>query len=258
MVGNLILPDTNLTATIRTTTGTSIDGNEESFRNAGTQPLTLNEDNYFDSPRIIASRTNELAFADQLPGNKSMEITLNLSTSQRTVSPFIDLDRLAAIFVSNRVNAPVSNYITDSRVTTIQDDPTAFTYHTKPIELEFEATSIRVIVSAHVNQYTDVRAFYSIMKSPNEEPIYYPFPGYRNRISSGQVIDVSLNDGTPDKLYNNNSSLGYVSGDLSFIDLEFNVDNLEPFNFFSIKLLGTSTNQAFPPRFRDLRVIGLA
>jgi hypothetical protein len=77
-------------------------------------------------------------------------------------------------------------------------------------------------------------------------------------LASGEVIDITKNDGTPDKQYSRNNALGYEQGDISYIDLEFNIDNLEPFNFFSVKLLGTSTNQAFPPRFRDLRVIGLA
>lgn len=258
IINALVLPDATLTATVRTTSGTSIGGNEDSFLNAGTIPLTLNEDNYFDSPRVIASRINELAFADQLPGNKSLEITLNLSTDQPVISPIIDLDRLGAIFVSNRVNNPISDYITDSRTSSSTEDPTAFTYQTKPIELEFPATSIKVLVEAHVNQYTDVRAFFAVMKSAEEEPIYYPFPGYRNRLESGEVIDIAKNDGTPDKQYNRNSALGYIQGDISYVDLEFNMDNLEPFNFFSVKLLGTSTNQAFPPRFRDLRVIGLA
>jgi len=258
IISALVLPDATLEATVRTTTGTSISGNEESFRDAGTVPITLNEDNYFDSPRIIASRINELAFSDQIPGNKSLEITLNLSTDQPVISPIIDLDRLGAIFVSNRVNSPITDYINDPRTGSVSDDPTAFIYHTKPIELEFPATSLRVLVESYVNQYTDVRAFFAIMKNASENPIYYPFPGYRNRLASGEVIDISRNDGTPDKQYNRTSALNYYPGDSDFIDLEFNIDNLEPFNFFSIKLLGTSTNQAFPPRFRDLRVIGLA
>jgi hypothetical protein len=258
IINTLVLPDATLTATVRTTTGTSIDGNEESFLDAGTVPLTINEDNYFESPRVIASRINELAFADQLPGNKSLEITLNLSTDQPVISPIIDLDRLGAVFVSNRVNNPISDYINDSRTSSSTEDPTAFTYQTKPIQLEFPATSIKVLVEAYINQYTDVRAFFAVMKSAEKEPIYYPFPGFRNRLASGEVIDITKNDGTPDKQYSRNNALGYEQGGISYVDLEFNIDNLEPFNFFSVKLLGTSTNQAFPPRFRDLRVIGLA
>ena len=41
-------------------------------------------------------------------------------------------------------------------------------------------------------------------------------------------------------------------------DYEFTIDNLPTFRYFSIKLVGTGTNQAQPPRVKNLRVLALA
>ena len=231
---------------------------EISFENEEFVPLSLDEDNYFSTPRIVASRANETANLTNNFQNKSMEVRFNLATTDYRLSPVIDLDRVGMILVSNRVNNAITDYATDSRVSTIKDDPSAFIYATKNIQLEIPATSIRVIVSAYINPYADLRALYSITTNPSEDPIYYPFPGYSNRIESGEVIDTANNDGTSDTFVPKNDTLGFDSNEIAFKDYEFTVDNLESFRYFSIKLVGTSTNQSYPPRLRDLRVIAVS
>jgi hypothetical protein len=258
IVQTVVHPETRLSAEIRTTSGTSISGSEISFENEGFTPLSIDEDNYFSTPRIVASKVNETSRLTNVTANKSMEVRFNLRTSDSRLTPVIDLDRVGMILVSNRVNNVITDYVTDSRVSTIKDDPSAFIYATKNIQLEIPATSIRVIVSAYINPYADLRALYSITTNPSEDPIYYPFPGYSNRIESGQVIDVANNDGTSDTFVPKNNTLGFDSNEITFKDYEFTVDNLESFRYFSIKLVGTSTNQSYPPRLRDLRVIAVA
>jgi hypothetical protein len=244
---------------LRTISGTSIDGSEESFLDRGTQVIKLNQNNFFENPRIIASRVNERLFLNNLiQGNKSLQLTLNLSTTNQYLSPVIDLDRVGMILASNRVNAPVTAYSLDERISLIETDPNAFVYVSKPIGLEVPATSIRVIVSAHLNIYNDLRALFAIMKDPNETPVYYPFPGNGNISGDGRTINVSYNDGRPDLPLKVTSKLGFLSEELNFLDYEFTVNNLESFKYFSIKLIGASTSQTYPPRFRDLRIIALA
>jgi hypothetical protein len=258
IVQTVVHPETQLNAEIKTTSGTSISGSEISFENEEFVPLSLDEDNYFSTPRIVASRVNETTKLTNNLQNKSMEVRFNLATADNRLSPVIDLDRVGMILVSNRVNNVITDYATDSRVSTIKDDPSAFIYATNNIQLEIPATSIRVIVSAYINPYADLRALYSITTNPSEDPIYYPFPGYSNRIESGQVIDPANNDGTSDTFVPKNDTLGFDSNEIAFKDYEFTVDNLESFRYFSIKLVGTSTNQSYPPRLRDLRVIAVA
>ena len=252
-------PQTTITASMRTISGSSVDGAEESFLDRGTQSIKLNQNNFFENPRIIASRVNERLFLNNIiAGNKSLQMTLNLSTTNQYLSPVVDLDRVGIILVSNRVNNPVSDYVNDDRVSLLETDPNAFVYASKPIGLEVPATSIKIIVSANLNIYNDLRAMFAIMKDENETPLYYPFPGNGNISGDGRTINISNNDGRPDLPLKVTSKLGFQSEELTFIDYEFTINNLESFKYFSVKLIGSSTSQTYPPRLRDLRIIALA
>lgn len=257
-IQTLNLNKTNISARVRTVSATSINSDQISFIDEGFQDIDLNTNNYFDSPRLIASKVNEKNNLSSLPGNKSFTVNLSLSSSDQRLSPVVDLDRLGMVFVSNRINQPIENYITDNRVSTLSGDPSAFVYATNAISLESPSTSIKVLVAAHVNVYNDLRAFYSIVNDPLDELIYYPFPGYSNLTLSGEIIDPSMNDGTSDKFIQKVDNLNYGNNDSIFKDYEFTIDNLPSFRYFSIKLVGSSTNQAYPPRLKDLRVIALA
>ena len=258
IVENITPAGTNISAAIRTISGTSVNGTEISFVDKGFENITLKGSNYLNSPRLIASRVNETNTLTTLLGNRSFTMALNFGTTNSALSPVVDLHRIAMILTSNRVNQPITNYITDNRTSNIIDDPNAFVYAINPISLESPATSIKVYVSAYLNTYNDVRAFYAIAKDASEELIYYPFPGYSNLLQSGQVIDISNSDGSSDKFVPKSDTLALISSQAQFTDLEFTIDNLPTFRYFSVKIVGTSTNQAYPPRLKDLRTIALA
>lgn len=249
---------TNITASIRTVSGTSVDGLENSFADKGFSNVELNKNNYFDSPRLICSKVNETEKLSTLPGNKSLTLDLFLETNNSYLSPVVDLDRSSIIFVSNRINSPIQNYSTDNRVNTILDDPSAFVYATNNVQLEIPATSLKVLVTAYVNTFSDLRTLYSIKNNPNEASVYYPFPGYSNLTENGRVISQSLSDGTSDKKMIKTDTVGYRPEDLEYKEYEFTISNLPSFKYFSIKLIGSGTNQSFPPRISDFRVIALA
>ena len=258
IVQTMVLPNTSVKAELKSTTAQSIDGPESSFVETETVPINMDEDTFLDSPRMIASRVNELQQLDTRPGNKSMEVIFTLSTADSDISPVIDLDRVGMVLISNRVNQPISDYASDSRASTITEDPTAFIYANKPIALENSGTSIKVLLAAYLNTFSDIRAFYSISDDVESDPIYYPFPGYGNFDVNGNIIDIAKNSGLPDKKLPKTDVLAHGSDDIPFSDYEFTIDNLPEFRYFSIKIVGTSTNQAYPPRIRDLRAIALA
>jgi len=249
---------TDITASIRTVSGTSVDGTETSFLDKGFANVELDKNNYFDSPRLICSKVNETERLNTLPGSKSFTLDLFLESRNSYLSPVVDLDRASMIFVTNRINSPIENYVDDGRVNTLNDDPSSFIYATNNIQLEIPATSLKVLVTAYVNTYSDLRALYSIKNEPNETSIYYPFPGYSNLTSDGRVISQSLSDGTSDKKIVKTDTVGYNVDDLEYKEYEFTVSDLPSFKYFSIKLVGSGTNQAFPPRLSDFRVIALA
>lgn len=258
IVQTMTLRGTNVNASVRTVSGSSIGGNEISFIDQGFEQINLNATNYLETPRIISSKVNESQKLSTLPANKSFTLNVNLSTTNAYVSPVIDLDRVGMIFTSNRVNNPITDYVNDDRVSTLKDDPSSFVYATKPISLETPASSIKVFMTAYVNTQNDIRGFYSITDDPNEELIYYPFPGYNNLTSTGEILNLSNSDGLPDKKVSKVDTVGFDSEILDFREYEFTIDNLPAFRYFGIKLVGSSTNQAYPPRIKDLRVIALA
>jgi hypothetical protein len=258
LVQNLTVQGTSLSAEVRTITSQSLSGNEIPFTDIGFQPITVNAPNYLDSTRIIASKVNEDNKLSNLPGNKSMNMRLILGTTDTKVSPVIDTQRISTILTSNRVNSAIENYATDARVDSIDEDPSAFQYISKEITLENSASSIKIILDAHINLYSDIRAFYTISENQNFDPIFTPFPGYNNLDQRGEIIDFENSDGLSDKFISPSNSVGFISPELEYREYTFTADQLSQFRSYRIKLVMTSTNQVYVPRVRNLRVIALA
>ena len=177
-----------------------------------------------------------------------------MSTVDTRLSPVIDSQRVSAILTSNRVNNVIQDFAVDARVSGIEGDPSAFQYISKEMGLENAATSIKIITAAHQSPYTDIRAFYAIGTDPGFDPIFVPFPGYDNLNDRGQIINIQDSNGRPDTFV----ELIQNGDDTSFQDFTFTRDDLPSFKHFRIKLVLTSTSQAYPPSLRDLRVIALA
>ena len=264
-VQNLTVPGTSINAEVRTISGTSLNtgsgqGSDLPFVDEGYESVALNKNNYLDSPRIIAARVNETnnTSTQDLPGDRSMNLRVNLNTENDLISPVIDTQRISAILTSNRVDNMVSNYIEDNRVDIISEDPNSFQYLSKENVLETSATSIKIIFDAHINDYNDVRALYAISDRENFDPVFSLFPGYNNLNEQGEVIDPSQNDGRTDVLIPKDDASGFTPDELQYREYTFTINNLPSFKAFRIKLDFTSTNQAFVPRMANLRVITLA
>ena len=192
-----------------------------------------------------------------MKGSKSLNLRLFLNTSDTRVSPVVDGQASNIIFTSNRVNSVITNYATDSRVKSVEFDPSASQYISKEMILENSGTSIKILVAAHVHLNSDIRALYAINAKEGQDPIFIPFPGYNNLNSRGQVILAENNDGLPDKLVPKTNSYGFGDS-VEFKEYVFTADDLHSFRSYRIKLILTSTTQVYVPRVRDLRVIALA
>ncbi len=106
-MGVLTLPLTTLTTSIRTTTGKSVNGSEtpfslQSISNA--QSVVLNDNIFFSEPRLVASDINQ---TNEMAGSKSIFTNIIISTSNKNVSPVIDVKRINAFAISNRLNNPI-------------------------------------------------------------------------------------------------------------------------------------------------------
>ena len=63
---------------------------------------------------------------------------------------------MSAVLVSNRVDNLIQDYSIDRRVNTLDDDPSACQYITKEIDLQESASSIKILLDAHINEYNDI------------------------------------------------------------------------------------------------------
>jgi hypothetical protein len=97
--------ETPLDFGIKTTTGKSVDSTTQTayVQDASFSGILANENNFFTSPRMVASEINE---TNSLSGNKSLTLNVTMSTTNNALSPIIDTHRTSAIVFSNKVNSP--------------------------------------------------------------------------------------------------------------------------------------------------------
>ena len=250
-VSTLMPEGTTISGRVRTFTGNSVDGETTPFVDQGFEQISLNNINYFTSPRIIASKINELSRLTDFPGRKSFTMEFTLETQDTKVSPMIDLDRVNVITTMDRINDKIDNYSTDLRVNSLSEDPSAAIYLSRPVRLEKPADGLKVMFDAYRHSTNDIRVMYRIFRpdSPTEYQLFELFPGYDNVDGDGLPIDIAKNSGLPDRRVLPSNGLD------DYREYEFNALNLPPFTGFQIKIIMTGTNFAYVPRIRDLRAI---
>lgn len=251
---------TSVSAVIRTTTGTSIDGTETSFQLLNeVEPVELNSFNNLKSTRIVCSRVNELQqpVFNNVSGRRSFTAAITLNSTDENLSPIINLENSTVEFASNYLNRPVTNFATDSRVNSILDDPHSAIYVSDTVGLSKPASSLKVILGAYRPASADIRVLYSLVRDDSSEieQEFELFPGYENleATSDGgfRVVDPSLNNGKSDVKVPASSAN-------QFLEYEFSANDLGEFSGYSIKIIMSGTDQANAPIISDLRTIALA
>ena len=247
---------TSATGQIKTTSGTSVNGNEISFIDQGYEQVQLESENELQTTRIICSNINEQTY---LSGNKSFTLKVDLTTKDSNLSPLIFWKNSSVEFRSNRLNKPIDDYIGDNRVNSILNDPHAAIYVSNTVRLAQPASALKVILSAYRHSSADFRVLYSLIRpdSSEIEQAFELFPGYDNlTLDNNQdgyydVVDSSKNSGLPDV---------FVPASLKdqFLEYEFSASNLGLFTGYTIKIVMSGTDQSHSPRFKDLRSIALA
>jgi len=255
---NIITPgsSTFINGTIRTISGTSVDGTESSFNDEGFEPVGINVLNTLNSPRIVCSKVNEDQFLSNLPRGKSFTTGITLNSNDSNLSPQINLDTAFTEFRSSRFNKPITDYASDGRVKSIFNDPHSAVYVSNTIFLANPATSLKVILSAYRDQSADFRVLYNLIRSDSGQvdQTFELFPGYDNVTYTDDdgfsVVDASKNSGLPDKFVP-------ASLDNEFLEYEFTANELPLFTGYTIKIVMSGTNQAHPPRISELRTIAV-
>ena len=108
-IGHVVHPDTQLTSTIRTTTGKSVHGSQTPFSTEGVaaaRNVVLGDNIWFTEPKVVASDINQ---TNEMSGGKSLFVSLTMSSNNPNISPVIDTKRINAFAISNRLNNPTVN-----------------------------------------------------------------------------------------------------------------------------------------------------
>ena len=236
-------PGTAISATMRNTTGRTLEQSEGEFSLATVakqKAFDLNTDYYHTAPQIVASAINE---TNEMSGSKSLSMALTLSTPSGSdhLSPVIDTARLSAHLIRNRLYSPVSgttpNFVADT-ANTGGSGPAQ--YITRPIILENEATAIDCRLSAHVPSTAEVEMFYRVSNADDARKM-------------GDLAWIPFNDdGSPDK------AVPPSDDDITFREHQYSVSGTTTFTAFQLKIILKGTSSSYPPRVKDLRGIALA
>ena len=252
---------TSYNLSIRTVSGTSVDGNEVSFVDEGYSAIELDKRTKYTSPRLVCSKINENEYLDNIQRNKSVTVAVQFNTTDKSVSPIYFMDESSITFETSNLNKPITNYSNNNLVksSSLEDDPNNSIYVSNKIRLQNPADSLKVMFNAYRHSSSDIRVLYSLIRPDDDEQVYNKFqlfPGYDNlRDTTGdgfgdQVIDPNKNNGTSDAFVP-------ASKDNQFLEYQYTADNLGEFIGYSIKIIMTGTNQAHVPKISKLRTIAI-
>jgi len=247
------LEGTRLSGFIRSTSATSVSGNETSFSRtteSNERKVPINDNYTFDSNRMIASQINE---TNEMGGIKSYLARINMASNRSNLSPAIDLQRCSWISVSNRINkidssADLASNITFINSTEPEGDNNAAIYVTKKVILENPATALKVILAANRPADATLKLMFKTLSSEDSDSFDdLPYTFFNTTGTSDQAVNSSLGE-------RDFQEYAYSAG----VTDDGIGDPLPEFISFSIKIIMQSTNMAAVPRLSDFRALALA
>ena len=250
IIQTMELPGTSIVGALQSTTGSSVNGTQVSFNRttaANAINVPINEDHYFDAPQIVCSQINETA---QLSGNKSLRLTMNLTSDNALVSPVIDTGRMGAILIGNKMNQ--INSLSDTGtltpylpMTASAGDPSATIYMTKKVTLTQGATALQVLFGAVNMSQSNIKVLYKTLRADSAEnfdDIDWVFFNTTGIPDATVPISKTRYDYKEYKYFVGKNSVGLGT-------------ELPEFVSFAIKIVLQGINSSLPPMVKDFRAI---
>ena len=256
IMGSLVPSRTSITGGFITTSGTSISGSEQSFaKSTTTRALPLNDNYYFPSTNLIASSINE---TNEMGGVKSLSVPITLSSELETVSPVIDTQRMSVIAVANvvdKIDSSADVYPTTiyKPMTEPEGDNHSAIYMTKKVNLETPATSLRILLDISREASADVKVMFKTLRVDDAfsfDEIDYRFFNDDGTLAGSGGPDVEVRPAIRNEFLEHEYTAGVTDDGIG--------NPLDEFISFQIKIVMRTTNQARPPRVRNLRALALA
>lgn len=235
----MVLPRTRTAWSAAITSGRSVAGVEQAYVKGTYAPIRINDNINLRGPAVVASRINETS---SMSGARSLSLRATLNTDSNYISPVIDLSRVSATLVGNKVD----------RQAELEGDgvnvPDVFVEETHPtdgsslakhifrsITLAEPAVGFKVLFAANRPPASDIELYYRVKESGSDA-----------QIASLDWVLVSLDNTVPP---DDDPSL--------FREYEYTINNLSDFDRFQFKLVFKSRNIAAVPRVKDFRAIAL-
>jgi hypothetical protein len=234
---------TSITAALKTTTAKSFAGAETAFQKQTTfGGIKLNQNNEAATLRLVANATSETAEL----GNsiKSLDMNINLVSTDDNVTPMIDLQRTSMTLISNIIDKQVSSGTGGNvPIAYVDENNTSGGSHaarhlTRIITLESDAVGIRVLLEANVPNACDFQLYFRTATSDEivEDKLF----------TLVTAENTNPKDSNPNIFREYKYLIGGQGGDLA------------AFTKYQLKIVMQSTNQALVPVFQSLRAIALS
>jgi hypothetical protein len=162
-------------------------------------------------------------------GANRLKLTSSLSTTDSRISPVVDLDRISLVTFDNIVNN--SSEFEGTR----DDGQCAARYITKSIKLESPADQINIYADAMRPDSSTSIEVYAKFNTLNSTTPFDSLGWTKINLKDGSKIPVSTN--------------------FEFGEVEFEGSSADEFNQVAVKILFKSSDKAFVPEIRNLRVI---
>lgn len=243
-INELNIASTSTDWSARTTSGNSPTEVESPFIRSDYEMIMPGENNVFSSPRLIASPINEI---NQLGSQRSLAFRANLNSSSNYVSPIIDLNRLSANLIRNRIDNQSATQLTGFNVPSNFVEETdsisgsALAKHiTSPVTLTESAIGLTVLFGANRPPDSFIDLYY------RTTPV-----GSNDTLMTMNWIMADIDEILPTD-----------DDSQTFREYRYTIPNgglsLEPFNTYQFKIVFRSRSTSRVPVIRDFRAIALA
>ncbi len=242
MLQQLLIPGTNTTINIRTTSGKSLHGSEAQFSLASSDnkvAVVAGRNIFFTAPQMVVSEINE---TNEMSSSKSFVLIMTLTSSNTKLSPVLDLARSSLVTIMNKLNSPTASNTTDFVAdTAATGGSSSASYITRTATITNPATAFDIRIDANV-------------RGSSEMEVYYRTTGPEDDSRTLETVSwIPFNTaGEEDAL------VTPAEDDNTFQEYQYTASDLSEFTAFQLKIVMKGTNSAYPPVIRDLRSIALA
>ena len=250
-VPSIQLPNTTISSTFQAVAATQPNQSNQGFSlDSVSSNLVHNDNTFLQSPKLVLSSINETR---ELSGSKSLQMLTQLNSTADNVSPVLDVDSMGAIVIQNRINSITSDTVGASGgseagresivSTSARGDDNAAVYCTKQVQLRNPANAIHILFDGYrpASGSTDpeIDVYFKILSS--ESNVQFEDLGWIEASDTSQM------------------PFGKPSADSTdFHEYEYNIEGLDEFVSFAVKIVLRSVDSANVPLVENFRAIALS